>query len=141
MTGIYGKGDRGKATYLHAKLVRDRDICEARDWPIWPTPHGCAGRLECAHIISRRYANTRTDLDNAICLCSSAHRYFTANPLDFAAFVEWWARHTGRITRADGLGSVPVGDYGTELRRRRDASDKINWRDELARLQALTKDL
>jgi hypothetical protein len=129
---VYVKGAKGKADRLFSQMVRGRGRCEARDWPLWRPEHSCAGPLETCHIISRRYAHTRCDPDNAVCLCSSAHRYFTANPLDWAVFVEWWARDTGRWE---------MGPFADELRRRRDGTGKVRWEDEVTRLQSLTAGL
>lgn len=87
MSDLYGKGPKGKATRLHAQLVRSRGRCEAcavgwEPMPISPGP------LECAHIISRRYSATRTDETNAFALCSSHHRYFGLWGMEFARFIE-----------------------------------------------------
>lgn len=79
MTIKAAKGAKRKADLLASKIVRSRGHCEncqsTRD-------------LQCAHIISRRYANTRTDLDNLLCLCATCHFRFTDWPLEFADFVE-----------------------------------------------------
>lgn len=67
MTVSYGKGTKGKATKLHAQLVRARGACERC---------GVSGEIEplqCAHIISRRYSHTRCDTRNAWALCGSCH--------------------------------------------------------------------
>ena len=93
MSNIYGKCSKGKATRLHSLLVRSRGECEAHtahragaiDWH----PQ-CSGGLECSHIISRSYAWTRTDLDNALCLCSGAHFHvgtFQKHHLELVAHV------------------------------------------------------
>lgn len=87
MTDIYGKGPKGKATRLHAELVRSRGKCEACAVGWSPMPKS-AGPLECAHIISRRYSATRTDEHNAFALCSSHHRHFTLWGVEFARFIE-----------------------------------------------------
>lgn len=79
----YGKGAKGKAGHLHSKIIRSIGICEH-----------CGGNnaLQCAHILSRRYTATYTDLRNAFCLCASCHHYFTDHPVDFGKFVEkTWA--------------------------------------------------
>lgn len=73
------KGAKKKADDIFSKLVRSSGQCEncqsTRD-------------LQCAHIISRRYAHTRTNILNAFCLCAKCHIHFTAWPLEFADFVE-----------------------------------------------------
>lgn len=79
MSDIYGKGHKGKATKLHSLVVRTVGICER-----------CGGvdNLQCAHIVSRRYNHTRTDLRNAFCLCAKCHLHFTYHPVEFGRFVE-----------------------------------------------------
>jgi len=115
MSNIYGKGAKGKATKLHALIIRSRSSCE------------CCSRtnnLQCAHIISRKYSWTRTALDNAFCLCASCHRHFTDNPVDF-----------GRFTIAQ------IGEEAYQsLLDRRNSIDKFNWDDEVERLLAIAKD-
>lgn len=83
---IYGRGLRGKATRLHAELVRARGACERC---------GTTSRqLHCAHIFSRRYAATRCDPRNGICLCAGCHRWFDGDgPIDER--LEWLLIHIG----------------------------------------------
>lgn len=51
--------------------------------------HRCPGtEVEAAHIIRRGYAATRTDLDNGVPLCHSAHAYFTERPEAWIAFAK-----------------------------------------------------
>lgn len=53
--------------------------------------------LQCAHIISRQYRNTRWDLENAVCLCVKCHLYWAhKNPL---AFVDWLEEYYGEDIR------------------------------------------
>lgn len=77
MSNIYGKGDKGRATKLHAELVRARGACERC---------GATDSLECAHIVSRRFSHTRCRLDNAWCLCARCHFALTADPLAHVEF-------------------------------------------------------
>ena len=53
MADIYGKGAKGRATRLHALITRDFGKC---------MNCGTTNALQCAHIISRKYSQTRTDL-------------------------------------------------------------------------------
>lgn len=76
--GIYGKGLKGKATKLHAELIRSRGRCEGC---------GSTANLQCCHILTRGFAATRTDEDNALCGCASCHAKWGANPLLFGDFV------------------------------------------------------
>ena len=50
-------------------------------------------QMQAAHIVGRRNAGTRYDLDNILCLCSSCHRYFTERPLEFT---DWLVEYKGR---------------------------------------------
>ncbi len=49
-------------------------------------------QMQAAHIVGRRNAGTRYDLDNILCLCAHCHRYFTERPLCFA---EWLKDYLG----------------------------------------------
>ena len=115
MPNIYGKGDKGKATRLHALIIRDHGSCMKCH-----TTHA----LQCAHIISRKYSHTRTDLDNAFCLCASCHMYFTDNPVEFGQFT-----------------IEQIGDpaYDLLLTKRRDTS-KVDWEEEANRLADIAKE-
>ena len=115
MGNIYGKGAKGKATKLHALIVRSRGRCEK-----------CGSRhvLQCAHIISRKYSWTRTDLDNAFCLCASCHRFFTDNPVEFGIFT------------IDTIGD----DRFDELIKKRNSIDKFDWDEEADRLNVIAKE-
>jgi 5-methylcytosine-specific restriction endonuclease McrA len=79
VSSIYGKGPRGKATRLHSLVVRSRGRCERC---------GSANGLQAAHIIPRRYAATRTDENNAWCLCAGCHMRLTEWSEDHMAFVD-----------------------------------------------------
>jgi 5-methylcytosine-specific restriction endonuclease McrA len=59
-------------------LVRSVGSCQAC---------GSTERLQCAHVVSRRYLSVRYDFDNAMCLCSSCHMRFTHRPLEWEEFV------------------------------------------------------
>lgn len=48
---------------------------------------GTTERLQCAHIVSRRYLGVRWDFANAICLCASCHLRFTHRPLEWEEYV------------------------------------------------------
>lgn len=119
MAGIYGKGLRGKATMLHSQVVRLRGACErcGKTWVLF----------DAAHIIPRRYAATRTDENNAWCLCKGCHRLTT----------EWAEEHMLLVERTIGL------DAYAELKARAEAGVKANdafWSGEVERLSALLKE-
>ena len=117
MAVSYGKGDKGKATKLHAEITRSVGFCER-----------CGGNnsLQTAHIISRRYSATRTMLNNAYCLCAGCHRRFTDHPLEFARFV------TTTPLRS-------VYDQLYELSQLNQKYPKTFWSDRLAELRRVKK--
>jgi hypothetical protein len=62
----YGKGLKKKCIQLHSKIVRAAGKCAICGEKYYP-------KLECAHIISRRYKNIVADPRNGVCLCKSCH--------------------------------------------------------------------
>ena len=66
------------ADELFRQIIRSKGFCERK---------GERENLQTAHIIPRSYHQVRWDLDNAFCLCSRCHRYFTNRPIEFEAFV------------------------------------------------------
>ena len=119
-TTTYGKGLRGKATVLHSKVVRSRGICEAcgeQDY----------SKLQCAHIIPRRFAATRTDERNAFCLCARDHFRFTEHPDEWLAFID---QTIGR-EEFDRLKQKALAGVKTS---------EGFWRDEIERLNGLLKE-
>lgn len=109
-----GNTARNRADRLFSIQIRSYGDCEARDHLI-----ECSTKLECCHIISRRYAWTRTYEPNAVCACSAHHRYFTANPIEWAKWV------------IDNRGE----DTYQEILRRSQRREKFDWESELARLE------
>lgn len=116
MADIYGKGAKGKATRLHAQIIRSRGECEAC---------GSTNALQCAHIISRKYARTRTMLENAFCLCASCHMRFTDNPVEFGTFT------------LDKIGD----EIYVMLLAERNRIDKVDWEEEVCRLKQIMENL
>jgi len=112
---------KAEATRLHSLIVRSRGRCEncGDDW------RSTGSKLECAHIISRRYSRTRTMEANAFCLCSKCHMRFTEWPLEFADFV---VRERGQA-------------FYYALRRNADSDIKVDWYDELDRLRRVAEAL
>ena len=74
------KGAKKACDQVFSELIRRHGRCE--------NCGGINGRLECAHIISRRFSNTRVTFSNAFCLDSKCHHYFTDHPVEFGRFVE-----------------------------------------------------
>lgn len=116
--GIYGKGDKGKATKLHSKIVRSRGVCQR----CGETDYS---KLECAHIISRTYSATRTDENNAWCLCHRCHFRLT----------KWPREHSHFITETIG------SERYEALRRKAETVTKMDWTAEKLRLQKIYDDL
>lgn len=107
---------KAKADRLFSQHIRALGYCEATGHRV-----DCSEKLECAHWISRRYSWTRTFEENAFCLCSAHHRWFTANPTEFAL---WSLDYRG------------TGIY-EEVRERSLRRDKFDWQTELERLEGL----
>ena len=116
MADIYGKGPKGRATRLHALITRDFGKCMKCN-----RQHA----LQCAHIISRKYSQTRTDLNNAFCLCASCHMYFTDNPVEFGQFT---------------IDQIGEENYYA-LYRKRECTDKMDWEEEAKRLKDIAKEM
>jgi len=119
MSVSYGKGDKGKATKLHAEIIRSTGYCENcfREPP--------QVQLQCAHIQGRKASATRTQLRNAFCLCAGCHRIFTDKPLNFSRFITGtWAQ-----------------EYREELIRLSNTMTKMDWTEELVRLKAVQEDI
>lgn len=84
---LYGTGAKGKATRLHSKIIRHGGVCAMC---------GSTENLQCAHIISRNYDRTRTDLRNALPLCARDHlaqSYFS--PIDISLL--WLDKYGKRL--------------------------------------------
>lgn len=120
MSGIYGSGPKGKATKLHAEVVRSIGFCQCC---------GSGERLQCAHIVTRNRNATRTDLANAFCLCAGCHLVFTHNPFKWVDFV---------------VSKIGRDAYDALERKSLDPSFKAKdafWLAEVERLQALLKEV
>jgi len=70
----------------------------------WKDKHECqkCGRTDlqgvsaqCSHVVPRRYRITRWDVDNALCLCPTCHRWWHSEPCESGAWFEekWPERH------------------------------------------------
>lgn len=70
---------RNKLDILFSKIVRFYGECERC---------GTKKNLQCAHIYSRRFVNTRWEPGNAVCLCAGCHHWAHQRPLDFAEWIE-----------------------------------------------------
>ena len=73
------KYDKKKADILFSLLIREAGQC-----------FKCTNtyRLQCAHIITRGYFGTRWDIQNAVCLCSGCHVFFTYHPIEWEDFTD-----------------------------------------------------
>lgn len=82
MSGIYANGPKGKADRLFSQLVRLTGYCENPECRLMD-----ASRLQCAHIMSRKFNATRVLRLNAVSLCASCHAWFTARPTEWRPFL------------------------------------------------------
>jgi len=69
---------RNKLDKIVSEIVRSRAKCQMC---------GRENNLQCCHIFSRTYNNTRWSLDNLLCLCASCHFFTHKNPVLFGDFV------------------------------------------------------
>lgn len=113
-----------KATALHSQFVRARDGKCVRCGAM-------TGQLQCAHIISRRYAATRTDEQNAVCLCAVCHRRLTEHPHEHVAFFTMWL---GSWDAYQAL--IDKADAGKDTVMR-----SAFWQDEIDRLSKALADV
>lgn len=108
------KTAKNKADALFSLIVRSKGACEHCGNPHW---------LQTAHWLSRRYSNTRCDFDNAFCLCSSCHRFFTADP---TAWSLWAIQMRGLETYA-------------RLREAANRQSSVDWPAQVEILKAMAK--
>lgn len=113
--------EKARATVLHSKYVR------ARDGRCVRCGRSEGVQLQCAHIVGRSSAYTRTDDRNAATLCAGCHHTLTHAPHEHVVFfTEWlggWGEYQRLIDKArEGLGKTLRADY---------------WQAEIARLQSL----
>ena len=115
------KGVKEEATRLHSRIVR------ATKGPMCQVP-GCTRiATDAAHIITRSYSHTRTDIDNAYALCAEDHRLFTNNHGLWMDFV------CSTIGRAEYDRLWEKAQAGV--------SQKFDWYDELDRLRAIAEEM
>lgn len=114
---IYGKGAKFKCDKLFSKIIRADGRCQRCGSTEW---------LQCAHIISRRYSNTRCELDNAWPLCGKCHRRLT----------DWPREHSHYITETIG------SERYDELRAQAEGvGKKVNWDDKYEELKKIAREL
>ena len=67
---------------------------------------GKTGRLECAHIVSRRVRELRWEERNVVVLCFTCHRWLHENPL---AGTDWLKQELGarRLTWLKRIAAAP----------------------------------
>jgi hypothetical protein len=112
------KGAKKRADDMFSKIVRSRGACQY-------CGRSNGVQLQCAHIISRRYSNTRCVEANAFCLCASCHARFTDHPVEFSDFV---------------LMTIGRGEYERLVRLSQEIV-KVDWDRVAAELRARAKEL
>jgi len=116
---------KNRATDLHSRYVRARDGACVRCGAT-----GDYAQLQCAHIVSRRCAATRTDERNAATLCAACHRRLTEYPHEHVGFFTgWlgsWDEYQQLLDKAEsGLHTTMRGPF---------------WQEEIRRLSALLEE-
>lgn len=110
------KGAKARADRLFSQIVRSPGRCASC---------GNASDLQCAHIISRRFSNTRCDEANAVPLCARCHHFFTDHPVDWGVWV---------------LEQMGEERYAALLAQSQRTS-KVVWADVVQRLKLRAKEL
>jgi hypothetical protein len=82
------------------------------------------GPFECAHIIRRRFAHTRSDERNAWCLCLPCHRLVDTYASEFNALID----------------STIGWELFRELEEKSKRRERFDWAAELDRWKALTSE-
>lgn len=113
------------ATRLHSKLIRQNATCE-----YWTVDRDCYGDVQCAHIIRRARAATRSDLENAMALCAKHHQYLDSHIFDLIRFVDL-TRGEGTYDRLQAKADAGVAATGM--------SPLNFWKAERARLTEIAK--
>ena len=78
---------KGKSTLTRlldkecSRIVRGRGFCAMCNSVDYQ-------KLQCAHIFSRTYRNTRWNLHNLLCLCAGCHFKGHRSPIEFTEFVK-----------------------------------------------------
>jgi len=67
----------------------------------------CSGRLQCCHLVSRRYRALRWSEQGAIALCQAHHMFFTHHPLEWMG---WVTRYTPTGLTWDELSYLALND-------------------------------
>lgn len=96
-----------------------RDYIKDRDQHCRACGESDRSRLQCAHVISRRYHAVRWDEENAMALCAKDHMRFTNRPLEWELFV---------------LDEIGAEKYA-ELRRKALTYSKVDYAEVLAWLE------
>ncbi len=86
MSGI--RRTTADAAFSDCVRTRDKWTCQ-RCRKVYPKQ---SGGLHCAHVVTRRNAALRYDLQNAIAMCFSCHRWFDGEILESA---DWFRERFG----------------------------------------------
>lgn len=119
------KGAKGRCDKLFSLIIRSEGQCmrcgEQCHCPNFPKAHTTDCPLTTSHIVSRTYSATRCLPLNAQCLCYTCHAEFTIWPRTFSHWI------------TETIGSEAYD----ELKRKAETVTKVDWYQELLRLQAL----
>lgn len=114
------RGVKEEATRLASRIVR------ATKGPMCQSCHERPA-TDCAHIVGRTLAHTRTDLDNCYALCGQCHRHYTNWHGDWMDFID---RTIGRAEYDRLVEKARAG-----------VNKKFDWYDELDRLRAIAEQM
>jgi hypothetical protein len=98
---------------MFAAWVTSTGECEALDGELGVA---CSERMQCAHIISRKYLGTRWHPLNAICLCSAHHVFFTHHELEWEKWRDAYVGERYAWLRDRAIKTAGPPDYAAVLR-------------------------
>jgi len=106
-----------EADRLFSLEARQLGTCQGH-MGFWTGPvFDCAGSLQCCHLISRRYRNTRWNHLNRVILCGAHHRWLDTNPLQKEDMMKLWLGPDYELLRNLALSDTDWRDKLTEYLR------------------------
>lgn len=104
-----------KMDSLFSEIVRSQGVCDKC---------GTTRNLQCAHVKSRKYLQTRWDFENSLCLCVKCHLYWAHK--EPHEFVRWFDEKFG-------------GNLYDELTRRAKKIKKFDYEAKFEELKCIHK--
>ena len=106
-----------KCDTLFSKQIRSHGKCQF----IGLDKVRCSTVLQCAHIVTRGCLHLRYNYQNALCLCSGHHWYYTNHPADFQELVKDCFPSQWKYVQ-ENKNKIQKVDYIKELERLKEVS-------------------